>query len=220
MASKLKHYMNQLTVIDNQQLQLPLPPGVLFTNRALSFHEAVSIDQWMDVGRFLAKSGESLDFWRADFIEHGLKTFGDEAVRGAWVQLGFEASDFKRSQLLTKLDLRDPVLSPEHHFVLAKSKLDGVGRSMWVELAKKESLSAAELQESIKKGSVVHIEREQRDGAAGVATWQGLAMQFDLLYRQIGDKWKSWSPQEIDLVLGKLAKIMAFISDLKLLRNG
>jgi hypothetical protein len=25
---------------------------------------------------------------------------------------------------------------------------------------------------------------------AGVSTWQGLAMQFDLLRRQVGDEWK------------------------------
>jgi len=50
---------------------------------------------------------------------------------------------------------------------------------------------------------------------AGVSTWNGLAMQFDLMQRQIGDKWKTWGPQEIDHVLGKLGPTLKFASRLQ-----
>jgi hypothetical protein len=66
------------------------------------------------------------------------------------------------------------------------------GLDMWVQLAKKESLTAAKLQESMKHGRVTRIGAERGSGttSAGVATWERLSRQFDLLMRQIGDLWK------------------------------
>lgn len=138
-------------------------------------------------------------FWRSSWLDFGRLNFGDEFVRESVSQLEFEFSDVRKAQLLSSLPLRDADLSAEHHFVLAKSHLDDTGRDMWVQLAKKESLSAAELQESIKTGTVTKINQtdEKRNWGSGFATVQGISRQWDLLLKQIDDLWREWSASEI-----------------------
>jgi hypothetical protein len=55
--------------------------------------------------------------------------------------------------------------------------------------------------------------------SAGIATWHALAMDFDILRRQIGDKWKRWKPEDIDFVRQKIAPILAFNVQLLSLRR-
>lgn len=47
-------------------------------------------------------------------------------------------------------------------------------------------------------------------GMTGVSTWQGLAIQFDLMRRQVGDDWKEWPAETLDAVLGKLRPQLEF----------
>lgn len=195
---------------ENRQLLFPLP-----TERGWALPDDISFYEWMEAGKFLVRSRDALDFWRADYIEKGRKLFGNDRVKEALQQLEFEMSDFKRAQLLAGITLRDPDLKPEHHFILAKANLDDIGRDMWAGLAKQNKLSAAELQESIKKGTVTRIQANDGDGSAGVSTWQGLVMQFSLMRRQVGDEWAEWTAAKIDAVLGKLHPIAVFISDLQ-----
>ncbi len=212
--------MNELAVIEptNSQLQLPLPDGTAFTSRRLTMPENLSFEAWMDVGRFLSRSGESLDFWRADHIERGRKEFGDERVLAGMEQLGFDLGDCKkaakRSQLLWSVP-RDGELSVEHHFVLAKAKLDCTGLEMWAKLARENTLTPRELQESIKKGCVTRIEPDSRDGAGGVPSWDGLCVEADIVIREIGEGWKSWPPEKIVDALRKCDGVRAFITNLQ-----
>lgn len=206
---------NQLTKLEPEQLQLTLPSGVEFKEKFLKIREDSTYDEWMQTGRFLSRCEESLTFWFADWIKFGREHFSPDQLSQGMANLGLEIQNLRNSLLINSLPFRDPDLGKAHHFVLARSKLDDVGLQMWSALAKKEELSAAELQESIKKGHVVHIKQEPNDGAAGVSTWQGLAMQFDLLRRQVGDKWKDWSAAEIDQVLGKMGRIITFAEELR-----
>lgn len=205
---------NEIT-IEHGQLQLPLPSGVSFNDKSLTLEECITYDEWLQTGRFLSRCEESLTFWFADWIKFGREHFSPQQVGEALAHLGLEIQNLRNSLLINSLAFRDPGLGKAHHFVLARSKLDDVGLKMWSDLAKKEKLSAAELQESIKKGHVTRIKHEPQDGAAGVSTWQGLSMQFDLLRRQIGDKWQEWDIAQIDRVLEKIQKILAFAADLQ-----
>lgn len=197
------------------QLVLGLPPGIVFEKRRLRLPSNLSMEQWTQVARFVKESRQSTDFWTADLISAGVSAFGKEKVADAMRQLEFEQSEFRRAMLLNSLEAREPNLTVEHHFVLAKAKLDAVGTDMWVQLAVEKSLSAAELQESIKLGQVTRIDTGQGgSSAAGVATWQGLSMQFDILRRQIGDTWKDWDAATIDGVLERMGKMLSFAGEL------
>jgi hypothetical protein len=44
----------------------------------------------------------------------------------------------------------------------------------------------------------------------GVATWQGLSMQFDLLHRSVGDTWKNWTGEQAAWVRTQIAPICRF----------
>ena len=194
------------------ELQLTLPDGILHTTRSVSFPLQMSRDQWMDYGRFLSRAKDGLTFWRASWLDFGRINFGDEFVRESIAQLEFEFADVRKAQLLATFPVRDAALSAEHHFVLAKSKLDATGRDMWVQLAKEKELSPAELQESIKQGTVTRIEKEddKRNWGSGFASVQGIARQWDLLMKQIGDLWREWSPSEIAEFRKKIEPIVAF----------
>lgn len=205
---------NPPTITDQNQLLLPLPAGVRFTSRRLEMPEGLTPAELLGVGLFLNNSSASLDFWRADYIAHCRKHIGDEATKELLRQLEFENADFKRAQLLASIDVRDADLSPEHHFVLARAKLDDVARDMWVTQSKENNLSAPELQESIKKGTVTRITPDAGSGAGGVTTWGGIRMQFDLIRRRIGAEWKTWPLADCDSVLKDLASIMQFAGEI------
>lgn len=211
---------NQLAVSEpTNQLLLPLPAGVKFTSRRLEMPDEMPFDQWVDVGRFLKESHGSLAFWLADYIAHGRKLYGDEKVKDTARQLAFDHSEFKNSQLLQSVALRDPDLTPKHHSILAKAKLDRVALEMWAMLAKTESLTPDELQESIKKGSVTRITPDTGAGGAGVTTWGGIRMQFDLIRRRIGNDWKTWPLEDVDATLKDLAGVLTFVMELQFRRR-
>jgi len=57
-------------------------------------------------------------------------------------------------------------------------------------------------------------------GIVGVASWHGLAMQFDLMRRQVGDTpLTKWNVDLIDAVLGKLSRIIQFAGELQFRRR-
>ena len=180
-------------------LQLVLPEGIQHTTRGVTFPLQLSRDGWLEYGRFLSRAKDGLTFWRASWLDFGRVNFGDEFVRESIAQLEFEFTDVRKAQLLNSLPVRDPELTAEHHFVLAKSKLDDVARNMWVDLTKKSDLSPNELQESIKLGRVTKLDegQETKSWGAGFATIEGIARQWELLMKQIGDLWEQWTASEI-----------------------
>lgn len=206
----------------NNDLQLTISHGIQHTTRDVVFPESMTQAMWLEYGRFLKNARQSTTFWEARWMQYGRRHYGDEFVRESLAQLEFEFQDLRKAELLNKIELRDPQLSAEHHFVLAKSKLDETGRQMWVQLAKEKDLTAPELQESIRLGQVTKAKRAE-DGeqtSAGVASVQGIARQWDLLMRQIGDLWKEWDIREIDQFLGEIRPILDFAAELNLMRRG
>ncbi len=191
--------------------ELTLAPGITHTTRDVIFPDGLDQNSWREYGRFLGRAKDGLSFWRARWIDFGRKQWGDDVVREAIQQLEFEFSEIRQAQLLNKIDVRDPELSAEHHFVLAKSKLDNTGRDMWVELSKKEALSPAELQESIKLGRVTKIAADAgKTWGAGFATVQGIERQWDLLLKQIANLWQEWGAEEIAEFRFHIADIVEF----------
>jgi hypothetical protein len=193
-------------------LQLTLPAGIQHTTRGVSFPLQMARDGWIEYGRFLSRAKDGLTFWRASWLDFGRVNFGDEFVRESIAQLEFEFSEVRKSQLLNSLPVRDPELSAEHHFVLAKAHLDDTALNMWVELKKRNDLTANELQESIKLGRVTKADNQPdpKSWGSGFATVQGIARQWELLMKQIGDLWEEWSASEIAEFRTEIGNIVEF----------
>ncbi|MBA3834211.1 MAG: hypothetical protein H0X34_20425 [Chthoniobacterales bacterium] len=201
----------------NQQIELRLPAGIRWTSREMILPEGLMREQWVEAGRYLRKAREAVVFWETNWLQYGRKNFGDEVVREAAEQLEIEFGELKAMESLNKLEVRDPALSPEHHFVLSKVKQkDVTGQRMWAELAVKHELSAAELQESIKKGVVTRIESMRAGHATrGLATFEGLRQQWEILQRQIAPGLAEWTEEEARTALELLAPIVEFAAEMR-----
>ena len=109
-------------------------------------------------------------------------------------------------------------LSLGHLRVLARAGKYALNRTeteTWAQLVNKHALGAGDLRESIKCGKPTRIEREHAGevGWDGVPTSRGLAMDFQLLRRELGN-WRKWSIDQINQVRANLAPIVAFYDEI------
>lgn len=123
---------------------------------------------------------------------------------------------------LTQLLNRRPVspkaaITPEHERVLRTRCRDPIAAEMWRKLIKKKLLSPNELMESIRKGTVTRIESLAASGQTrGLATFQGLAQQWEILGRKIERVLPEWNAKEAALALEHLDPILKFAEYLKI----
>lgn len=205
---------------DDAANQLTLPIGVELTKNKLVEPAYHDLEDWKQTTRFLFKSDDAMEFWRVNHVEAGRKKFGDEVLRDALTEIGVDASTLKPvlklGSLLAQVDVSEPDLSLDHHCVLAKAKMDKTGQRMWAELAVKHELSAAELHESIKKGVVTRIESMRAGHATrGLATFEGIRQQWEILQRQIAPGLAGWTEEEARTALELLAPIVDFVAEVR-----
>lgn len=197
-------------------MEISLPRGVKHNPRGVILPAGMTYEQWMDYGRFLGKCRGSVAFWEADWLRFGRKEYGEDKVQAAAVQLELDLGTIRAIEAINSLELRSPDLSTEHHFVLAKAKMEKRDQERWIATATKERLTAKELQESISAGEVRRHSVGNRPGRhAGLATIQGIRMQWELLLRAIGDEWKKWSEEDTKTFLEECGPILDFCEELK-----
>ncbi len=199
----------------NHQIELRLAEGIRHTSRDVILPPGLTEEQWLDYGRFCRTARQSVVFWETRWLSYGRQNFGDETVAAAAKQLSFEFSELKAMEALNKLEVRDSDFTPEHHFVLARASLPAPDQQAWLETSKREKLTSAELQLSIRKGLVTRIQRQDSDPRAGVSTFEGLRGQWNMLERAARPTMGDWSPADVGFVLELLAPIGAFIAELK-----
>ncbi len=199
----------------HHQIELRLPEGLRWEHRRLILPPNLSWEQWMEVGRYLRAGRHALAFWEADFYGYGRRNYGDEKTADGLRQLEFEFPEVKAMEALNKLEVRDYDFTPEHHFVLARAALPAPDQQAWLETSKREKLTSAELQLSIRKGLVTRIQRQDSDPRAGVSTFEGLRGQWNMLERAARPTMGEWSSEDVGFVLQLLAPIGAFIAELK-----
>jgi hypothetical protein len=206
----------QTTITDDNQRLLPLDDyGINVTERGVMFSADLPFERWLIFGRFLKHATESVYFWRADWLEHGRKTYGTERVSEAITNLELDLGELKQADALNRLTERSSLLKPEHHFILARSRLDDVAQRMWFELSEKEKLTPRELEESIRAGHVVKLYLDSYERKGGFASIEGLHSMWKILRRQIGDLWVEWNDKEIAAFLRYVEPIEAFARQLR-----
>jgi hypothetical protein len=219
MATELDPPQNQLTPTHQAPEafeRLPLPTeGFALTDRGAYFATDFPIEEWYAVGRFIKHASNAIYFWRADWLSHGRKHYGTEAVADAVTQLELDLGELKHADTLNRLVERRSKVQKEHHFIVARSRLDDVAQHMWLELSEKENLTPRELEESIRAGRVVKLYVEDYERKGGFASIEGLYAMWKMLRRQIGDLWIEWTDKEIAAFLRYLEPLEAFAQQLR-----
>jgi len=177
-------------VRDNQIFHLGLT--------GIEFEGELSLERWQDLMRLCKACKNAATLWLADAITHGMNQFGQEVVQETLSQMEFELMDADRAMAIGKLSdgVRDPALTAEHYYVLAKADLSEAAQQTWAAAAVSHSLTARELVDSIAAGKVVKAAPGGRHGAGkgGLATIQGVRQLFDTWFHKVdqGDPIHKW----------------------------
>jgi hypothetical protein len=86
---------------------------------------------------------------------------------------------------------------------------------MWKRLTVKNRLTLSELNESMRRGYVAKKKTHYGNAAGGVLTWQALSMQFKMLRRATGNRWKNWLPEKKRRVQDLIRPIVQFDKQLR-----
>lgn len=154
----------------------------------IEFNGDLSLERWQDLMRLCKACKNAATLWLADAITHGVRRFGQEVVQNALEQMEFELIDADRAMAIGKLTagIRNPALTTEHYYVLAKAELSEAAQELWAAEALKHGLTAKELLESIAAGKIVRAGAGGRSGGAGgLATIHGVRQLFDTWWRKV-----------------------------------
>jgi hypothetical protein len=139
-------------------------------------------------------------------------------------QLTLEFKDLKAAEALERLEEGAAAAAPsdEHAYVLARLCPEKEDADKWLDLAVKEDLTAAELQRSIKAGSVVKDDSAPRinanDKSAGIVSIEGIAGQFDLWFKKVEEegfptKWDARRLKMVWSLLRPFSQIFTAVDD-------
>jgi len=129
----------------------------------------------------------SLKTGLADYIKFGEAKFGADKVGECITQLEFPLADITKAVDINSVPagIRKQNLSAEHLVVLARADVTPKQQEKWAETAVKENLSAVQLKESIKQGTVVSAAVAAKNNH-GVITIHGIRMEADIWLRRMG----------------------------------
>ena len=194
---------------------MPIPPGITVTDRGAYFADDLPVERWRAFGYLLKHVSSAVPFWRADWLRHGRKHYGNTVVGETVTQLELDLGQLKQADALNRLVERRSQVDKECHFIVARARLDAVEQRMWLELSEREELTPRELQESIRAGHVVKLYAEDYERKGGFASIEGLHAMWKILRRQIGDLWIEWTDQEVAAFLRYLEPLEAFAQQLR-----
>jgi hypothetical protein len=182
---------------NGEQTLLRLANGINLDAISAHFPDSLTFEHWLGFGKLLKVVRSSECYWRADWLRFGRDAYSPKIVADAVSQLELDLGQLKLADQLNRLSKRSPLLTREHHFIVARAKLDNVAQSYWLDIAIKEQLTARELEESIHQGQPVKLYREDYQKSGGFASIESVASQFRMLRKQIGELWAEWAADEI-----------------------
>ena len=147
---------------------------ISYTTLGAEFDPNMTEEQWVEFGRLLKLFRDAGNFYTADWMAFGHRRFGQQKVDEALSQLQFDMGDVTKAMTTGLLPAADRVdgLTTEHHYVVGifmeKNSLTETEAAEWLKIAKREKLTAMELQKSIEAGAVVRVQKSEghtnRDG--------------------------------------------------------
>ena len=189
-------------------MQNPLTiPGLDYNSTDLQIPDGTSFEEWVEIGKQLAKCKRAAAFWIADHRRFGMASYDDDQVAAGLEQIQFDLGDEKLTSALSKYEgPRNESLTAEHHFVVSKLE-DNEKRSTWLAAAAEQKLTPAQLQKAILGTPKFKNE--------GIASPHAVSMQFMFWRRQIGDNWQTLNVDQLTQIINLLEPIQEFLIDLK-----
>jgi hypothetical protein len=123
----------------------------------------------------------------------------------------------KKRMPITRAEVKSAGWTPAHQKVIDRKRprLNATEKSMWRDIAIRDALFPYELDESIRLGVSTRMEQDAPPAAGGgVATFQALRRQWDILRREIEKTLPTWTAEEARRVREMIAPIEAFDREL------
>jgi hypothetical protein len=189
-------------------MQNPLTiTGLDYGSTTLQIPDGTPFEEWVEIGKQLAKCKRAAAFWIADHRRFGMASYDDDQVADGLEQIHFDLGDEKLTSALSKYEgPRNESLTAEHHFVVAKLE-DNDQRTVWLAAAAEQKLTPAQLQKAILGTPKPKTE--------GIASPHAVSMQFMFWRRQIGDNWETLNVEQLSQIINLLEPIEEFLMDLK-----
>lgn len=159
--------MQQLATQSTNVIAMPPPqvvserggfnhPDCRFTLSALEIRPGMPINDWVELGRFLKRAGDSVGIWRGDWVNYGKHEYKkkyEEAIALTGLAEGTLMNDVWVSKAIP-ISLRSEVLTSKHYKYLAPLKSKSKIRK-WIERAikgdKGKAWSASRLNKEINR---------------------------------------------------------------------
>jgi hypothetical protein len=189
-------------------MQNPLTiTGLDYGSTNLLIPDGTPFEEWVEIGKQLAKCKRAAAFWIADHRRFGMASYDDDQVADGLEQIHFDLGDEKLTSALSKYEgPRNESLTAEHHFVVAKLE-ENEKRTAWLDTAAEHKLTPAQLQKA--------IFGPPKPKTEGIASPHAVSMQFMFWRRQIGDNWETLNVEQLSQIINLLEPIEEFLIDLK-----
>ena len=122
------------------------------TPTGIEFHSALSLEEWDDLGSKLAPIAKSIGFLMGDWINYGLKAWGEKYKEAlAATDIPYKTlANYAYVARKVAPSLREQSLGYEHHAAVAKLK--PYEQAHWLGEAKEHGLTIRRLRKSIQLG--------------------------------------------------------------------
>lgn len=174
-----------------------MPQGVIATKTRLIIPKDLPAEQWANLWQFLHSAGKALLIYKADALRHGRESYKEEFVSSVIGQTELPIHGIDTLELIGEIEpqWRDETLDQAHYIVAAKRCDTPKEREKWLNTAVIENLTPREMQASIRKGEVVHIDMEKR--RVCMPSPYATQREFRAWRNELGDSYKAWSAAEL-----------------------
>lgn len=152
--------MNEVIAVDVAQCEL--------TSTGARMVEGLSLEDWARVGKGMAKASRSLQWWIGDWLNYGVRDYGDKralAIDHAEV-FGLSPETLRHSMWVAeKVVNRLTSLSWAHHREVAG--LPGRDQGKWLHKAEAEGWSVSELRQAIRSEGSDYNDKRVTAASAG-----------------------------------------------------
>lgn len=143
----------------NEVLSINTDSACELTTTAAKLKDGIEFDEWKKIGASLAKASRSLQWWIGDWLNYGVKEYGDKralAIEHADI-FGTQPDTVRQCMMVAeRVGTRVPSLSWTHHREVCG--LAPKEQKSWLNKADKERWSVSQLRQAIRSdgAEVVH----------------------------------------------------------------
>lgn len=141
--------MNEIVIKENKDIEYS---GFLLRKNGIEPVGSPTFEQWEEVGKFIKKSGQSVQFWLGDWLNYGESEWGEKYSQ-ALEETDYALGTLQNSAWVAgRVSRRHENLSFGHHQNVAH--LEPVEQEKWLKKAEDEGLTVHEMRKLMKGNKV------------------------------------------------------------------